>query len=92
MQSVSSQRLLFVRHSSITLMDWWCAYVADISPRDYRAWYGLGQTYEFLKMTDFALYYYKQAQKLKYVELLLLVVIRMIASSVVAHRRGKWDT
>ena len=32
----------------------------DINRRDYRAWYGLGQTYELLKMYSYALYYYKQ--------------------------------
>jgi anaphase-promoting complex subunit 8 len=37
----------------------------DINPRDYRAWYGLGQTYEFLKMPEYALYYYRQAQKIR---------------------------
>lgn len=33
--------------------------------RDYRAWYGLGQTYEILKMPFYGLYYYKQAQLLR---------------------------
>ncbi|CAH1991216.1 unnamed protein product [Acanthoscelides obtectus] len=37
----------------------------NINPRDYRAWYGLGQTYEILKMPNYCLYYYKQAQMLK---------------------------
>lgn len=32
----------------------------DVSPRDYRAWYGLGQTYELLKMPYFALYYFRR--------------------------------
>jgi anaphase-promoting complex subunit 8 len=38
----------------------------ELNFRDYRAWYGLGQTYELLKMSDFALYYYQQAQKLRF--------------------------
>ena len=38
---------------------------AEINPRDYRAWFGLGQTYELLKLNEFALYYYRQAQKLR---------------------------
>lgn len=33
--------------------------------RDYRAWFGLGQTYELLRLSFFSLYYYKVAQKLK---------------------------
>ena len=34
----------------------------DLNRRDYRAWYGLGQTYELLKMFTYALYYYKQVK------------------------------
>lgn len=37
----------------------------DINPVDFRAWYGLGQTYEFLLQPHFALYYYKQAVKIR---------------------------
>ena len=33
--------------------------------KDYRAWYGLGQTYELLNMAHYALYYYRQAQRLR---------------------------
>jgi anaphase-promoting complex subunit 8 len=36
-----------------------------VNRRDYRAWYGLGQTYEILKMFFYCLYYYKQAQQLR---------------------------
>lgn len=36
-----------------------------MSKRDYRAWYGLGQTYEMLKMPFYCLYYYKKAQELR---------------------------
>jgi tetratricopeptide (TPR) repeat protein len=32
---------------------------------DYRAWYGLGQTYEMLHMYQYALYYYKSAAALR---------------------------
>ena len=32
----------------------------DVNPRDYRAWYGLGQTYELLNMFFYALYYYRK--------------------------------
>jgi anaphase-promoting complex subunit 8 len=34
-------------------------HAVDINPRDYRAWYGLGQTYEILQMPYYALYYYQ---------------------------------
>lgn len=37
----------------------------EINPRDYRAWYGLGQAYELLKMAMYSLYYYRQAQRLR---------------------------
>lgn len=40
-------------------------YFTEINNRDYRAWYGLGQTYEILKMPFYCLYYYKQAQQLR---------------------------
>lgn len=30
--------------------------------RDYRAWYGLGQTYEVLKLPAYCIYYYKQVR------------------------------
>ena len=37
----------------------------DINPRDYRAWYGLGQTYELLEMYFYALHYYRKATTLR---------------------------
>ncbi|KAK8728151.1 hypothetical protein OTU49_009140 [Cherax quadricarinatus] len=37
----------------------------EVNRRDYRAWYGLGQTYEILKLPAYCLYYFKQAQKLR---------------------------
>ncbi|TFJ88739.1 hypothetical protein NSK_000308 [Nannochloropsis salina CCMP1776] len=37
----------------------------DINPRDYRAWYGLGQTYELLQMYLYAIYYYRKAATLR---------------------------
>jgi len=33
----------------------------DLNPRDYRAWYGLGQTYELLHMPYYALHYFRRA-------------------------------
>jgi anaphase-promoting complex subunit 8 len=37
----------------------------NVSPKDYRAWYGLGQTYEFLNMHLYALFYYRKAAMLR---------------------------
>ncbi|EFJ39960.1 hypothetical protein VOLCADRAFT_100315 [Volvox carteri f. nagariensis] len=37
----------------------------DVSPQDFRAWYGLGQAYELLKMPYYALYYYRRAAQLR---------------------------
>jgi len=37
----------------------------DISETDYRAWYGLGQTYEMLHLYHYACYYYKKAAFLR---------------------------
>ncbi len=33
----------------------------EIDPKDFRAWYGLGQTYELQNMCNYALYYYSKA-------------------------------
>ena len=33
----------------------------DISDCDYRAWYGLGQTYEMLHLYQYAYYYFNKA-------------------------------
>ena len=38
---------------------------AEANKHDFRGYYGLGQTYEILKMPHFALYYYKQAHRLR---------------------------
>ena len=40
-------------------------HAVDINPRDYRAWYGLGQTYEILQMNYYALHYYRKASTLR---------------------------
>lgn len=37
----------------------------DVNPKDFRAWYGLGQTYEFLQMHLYSLFYYKKAASLR---------------------------
>ena len=40
-------------------------YFIEVDSRDFRAWYGLGQTHEILKMHHYSLYYYQQALKLR---------------------------
>lgn len=47
----------------------------DVNRRDFRAWYGLGQAYEILKMPFFSLYYYKIAQKLRPYDSRMLVAM-----------------
>lgn len=37
----------------------------ELNGRDYRAWYGLGQTYELLRMPFYALYYFRRATQLR---------------------------
>lgn len=37
----------------------------EVNKRDYRAWYGLGQTYEILKLHFYCLYYYRRAHQLR---------------------------
>lgn len=37
----------------------------EINIRDYRAWYGLGQIYELVKLPNYALYYFGQAYALR---------------------------
>ncbi len=37
----------------------------DVNRKDYRAWYGLGQTYEVLEMHYYALFYYQRAASLR---------------------------
>lgn len=43
--------------------------------RDFRAWYGLGQSYEILKMPFYSLYYYKIAQQLRPYDSRMLVAL-----------------
>ena len=40
----------------------------ESNKQDFRGYYGLGHTYEILRMPCFALYYYKQAHKLRSVQ------------------------
>ncbi len=36
-----------------------------MNPQDYRAWYGLGQMYEILRMPFYSLHFHKQAQLIR---------------------------
>lgn len=40
-------------------------HAVDINPLDFRAWYGLGQTYEMLQMYSYALYYFHRSSSLR---------------------------
>lgn len=57
---LASATFLLVSHLPFILLN-----LPEVNRRDYRAWYGLGQTYEILKMPFYGLYYYKQAQLLR---------------------------
>lgn len=37
----------------------------DVNPRDYRAWYGLGQIYEMMGMPFYAVYYFRKSSYLQ---------------------------
>ena len=52
--------VICVQTSSVLLAEVYRQAV-DLNPRDYRAWYGLGQTYELLHMPVYALHYYQRA-------------------------------
>lgn len=41
--------------------------IQDLAPQDPRAWFGLGQAYALLGMSQYSLYYYQRAVALKYV-------------------------
>jgi len=45
-------------------MIWIFRTFAEVNKHDFRGFYGLGHTYEILRMPFFALHYYKQAYKL----------------------------
>lgn len=47
----------------------------EVNRRDYRAWYGLGQSYEILKMPYYSLYYYKNSQQLRPYDSRMLVAL-----------------
>ena len=46
--------------NTVTAIEAYCRAV-DISDREYRAWYGLGQMYEIMNMLLHALFYFRKA-------------------------------
>jgi len=46
-------------------MDYYPCPFVDVDSRDFRAWYGLGQTHEMLKMHHYSLHYFQQALRLR---------------------------
>jgi anaphase-promoting complex subunit 8 len=37
-----------------------------LNPRDYRAWYGLGQAYDLLSLPSYSIYYHQRAIAIRY--------------------------
>lgn len=64
-QLVRSLEIYRVINKTVLFFSYICHNLTEVNRRDYRAWYGLGQTYEILKMPFYGLYYYKQAQLLR---------------------------
>lgn len=64
-QLVRSLEIYRVINKTVLFFSYICYNLTEVNRRDYRAWYGLGQTYEILKMPFYGLYYYKQAQLLR---------------------------
>ncbi len=60
----------------------------EVNKRDYRAWYGLGQTYEILKMPFYCLYYYRKAHQLRYgfLKKCLLCLVQIFLGQNVSKR------
>jgi len=58
----------------------------EINNRDYRAWYGLGQTYELLKMPHYAIYYYQKGITLRYGLLCSLLFPLLIPTTCLSFR------
>lgn len=57
----NTNMLLLIPHLTLATR-----HAIEVNKRDYRAWYGLGQTYEILKMPFYCLYYYRKAHQLRY--------------------------
>jgi tetratricopeptide (TPR) repeat protein len=53
-----------------------------VDPRSHRAWYGLGQLYEILKLPAYALYYYQQAVKCKPTDSRMLVATGVVLAKL----------
>ncbi|KAI6243993.1 hypothetical protein M3Y99_00067700 [Aphelenchoides fujianensis] len=58
----------------------------SVDSRSFRAWYGLGQLYEILKLPAYALYYYQQAVRCKPTDSRML-----IATGVVLAKLQRYD-
>jgi hypothetical protein len=58
----------------------------DANPKDFRAWNGLGHTYEFMQMHLFALYYFRRVSGSALWLLVLLLALRLhVLQSVNRH-------
>ena len=76
--AIQSYRYILL-HYTILILDMTFLFILrqaiEVNRRDYRAWYGLGQTYELLKMHHYCLYYFKQAQELRPSDSRMLVAL-----------------
>lgn len=46
--------------------DWSWYFSPAVNKNDFRGYYGMGHVYEMLEMPHYALYYYKEAHRLRY--------------------------
>lgn len=78
-QSVGAQNLFKSHQSNFgnirNLYLYFVCVCSEVNTREYRAWYGLGQAYEILKMPSYSLYYYKIAQELRPFDSRMLVAL-----------------
>lgn len=68
---------------------WICV---DANSKDYRAWYGLGQTYEVLDMLSYALHYYQQATALKPYDTRMWLALAQVYEKLGRRREARMTT
>lgn len=64
----------------------------DANSKDYRAWYGLGQTYEVLDMLSYSLYYYQQATALKPYDTRMWLALAQVYEKLGRRREARMTT
>jgi anaphase-promoting complex subunit 8 len=66
--------------------------LVDANSKDYRAWYGLGQTYEVLDMLSYSLYYYQQATALKPYDTRMWLALAQVYEKLGRRREARMTT